>query len=387
MRSAATNFCALVALTSWVTAIAAVPSNAPPPVPGPAASEIKSPPTAVRSAPSRPMVAPALPPGLRLGRTDYVSATDVAAWLGLKVAWIDPQKRLALTDGTGNRAEFNAEGRETLINGLRVFLGHPTVLRDGKLYVSRIDALRCLAPLLRPGFGATLPAPARIIVLDPGHGGDDPGTENKAFGLREKILTLDVAQRSKKILEAAGFKVLLTRNADEALAANKMLDLALRPDFARRERADLFVSIHFNASAKDTRGTEVFTFAPRQQSSTDSWGMRQDDSETDEAPGNQFDHWNVVLAGAMHRNLLQTLKTEDRGKKIAHWAVLRTLTCPGVLVEPAIITNESDARRVATPEFRQQIAEALAAGVRQYVATLDSLRANPASASGGSPGR
>lgn len=386
MRSAAIRYCALVALTSWVAALAAVPSNLPP-ASGPVASDNNSPPVAVRAAPSRPMVAPALPPGLRLGRTDYVSATDLAQWLGFKVAWLDPQKKLALSDGVSNRAELVAEGRETLINGLRVFLGHPTALRDGKLYVSRIDALRCLAPLLRPGFGATLPAPVRTIVLDPGHGGNDPGTENKALGLREKILTLDVAQRAKKILEAAGFKVLLTRTADEALSANKMLDLALRPDFARREKADLFVSIHFNASAKDTRGTEVFTFAPRQQSSTDSWGMRLDDSETEEAPGNKFDHWNVVLAAAMHRNLLQTLKTEDRGKKIAHWAVLRTLTCPGVLIEPAIITNESDARRVATPEFRQQIAEALAAGVRQYVAALEPLRSNPSPAPGGSPAR
>lgn len=324
------------------------------------------------------MVAPALPAGLRLGRIDYVGASDVAAWLGLKLAWIEPQKKLALTDGAGNRAEFTADGRDSQINGLRVFLGNPAVLRDGRLYLSRIDATRCLAPILRPGFGAASPAPPRIIVLDPGHGGIDPGTENKAFGLREKVLTLEVAQRAQKLLVAAGYKVVLTRSGDEALSANKMLDLALRPDFARREKADLFVSIHFNASAKDTRGTEVFTFAPRQQSSTDSWGLRQDDSEMEEAPGNKFDHWNVVLAAAMHRSLLQTLKTEDRGKKIAHWAVLRTLTCPGVLVEPAIITNESDARRCATPEFRQQIAEALAAGVRQYVATLDSLRAGAA---------
>lgn len=369
MHSAATCLGTLVALAAWTTAGAAQPP------PAPTRADSSAPGQAVRSAPSRPLVAPSLPAGLRLGRVDYVAATDVAQWLGLKVAWVDPQKKLALTDGAGNRAELVADGRDSQINGLRVFLGNPAVLRDGRLYVSRIDAMRCLAPLLRPGYGAPPPVPPRIIVLDPGHGGLDPGTENKAFGLREKVLTLEVAQRAKKLLEATGFKVLLTRNGDEAMSANKMIDLALRPDFARREKADLFVSIHFNASAKDTRGTEVFTFAPRLQSSTDSWGLRQDDSETEEAPANKFDHWNVVLAAAMHRNLLQTLKTEDRGKKIAHWAVLRTLTCPGVLVEPAIITNESDARRCATPEFRQQIAEALAAGVRQYAATLDSLRA------------
>lgn len=368
---------------TWAAATLAAAVEPPRPTAGPAATEPSAPPAAVRAAPSRPLlppIAPALSASLRVGRTDYVSATDLAQWLGLKAAWSEVQQKLVLSDGSGNRAEFTAESRDSQINGLRVFLGHPALLRDGRLFLSRTDVTRCLAPMLRPGLGATAPASPRLIVLDPGHGGIDPGTENRAFGLREKTLTLEVANRTKKLLEAAGFRVLLTRNGDEALSANKLLDLALRPDFARREKADLFVSIHFNASAKDTRGTEVFTFAPRQQSSTDSWGLRQDDSEAEEAPGNRFDHWNVVLAASLHRNLLQTLKTDDRGKKIAHWAVLRTLTCPGVLVEPAIITNEADARRCATPQFRQQIAEALAAGIRQYAATLETLRAGAAPA-------
>jgi N-acetylmuramoyl-L-alanine amidase len=254
------------------------------------------------------------------------------------------------------------------------------VLRNGHLYVSRTDAERALAPLLRPGLcGAPPPAP-KIIVLDPGHGGDDPGTENRALGLTEKVLTLDVALRLKKLLEAAGYKVVLTRTGDEALAGNKAVDLALRPNLANREHADLFIGIHFNAAAKDTRGTEVFTYTPRAQHATDRWGeLGQVDTalETGEQPVNRFDPWSAALAAALHQQMLQTLQTEDRGKKIAHWAVLKTLNCPGVLVEPAIITNDADARRVATPAFRQQIAEALAAGVRAYVATLDTLRLPP----------
>lgn len=230
-------------------------------------------------------------------------------------------------------------------------------------------------------FGAALPPAPKIIVLDPGHGGEDPGTENKALGLSEKVLTLDVAERTKKLLEAAGYKVVLTRTRDVSLSPNKTIDLALRPDFANREHADLFISIHFNAATKDTRGTEVFSYAPRAQRSTDSWGLRVDDAVNEEAAANRLDHWNTVLAAALHRSLLKTLKTEDRGKKIAHWAVLRTLSCPGALVEPAIITNEADARRVATPAFRQQIAEGIAAGVQSYVAALDELRPKPQAAS------
>ncbi len=343
-------------------------------------------PTTVRAPPARPFVTPALPTGLRLGGVDFVTATDLALWLGCKGTWTDPLRTLKLIDKSNpaNRAELTADSREAGVNGLRIFLGEKVFQRDGHLFISRTDAERTLAPLLHPGLTSTLlPAP-KIIVLDPGHGGEDPGAENKAFGLKEKILTLDVALRLKTLLETVGYKVVLTRESDTALSGNKALDLALRPDFANRAHADLFISIHFNAATKDTRGTEVFTYAPRAQHATDWWGqLSHDDTalELNDQPVNRFDHWSATLAGALHRQILHTLKTEDRGKKIAHWAVLKTLKCPGVLVEPAILTNEDDARRVAMPAFRQQIAEALAAGVRDYVTTLDSLRPKPPIAS------
>ena len=377
MSPAAMRLAALGALIGLSGALAQPAKNPTPAEKNPPFTPVPSKAEApARAAPTRPLLTASLPTGLRLGGIDYVSATDFEVWLGLKGAWLEPLRKLALTDKTNaaNRVEFNADSRDTTVNGLRVFLGTPTVLRAGKLYISRIDAERCLAPLLRPGLGAELPPAPKIIVIDPGHGGEDPGTENRALGLTEKILTLDVAQRLKKLLETAGFKVVLTRTRDVALSPNKILDLALRADFANREHADLFVSIHFNAATKDTRGTEVFSYAPRTQRSTDSWGTHVDDSVVEEAAANRLDHWNTLLAASLHRGLLKTLKTEDRGKKIAHWAVLRTLACPGALVEPAIITNEAEARRVAVPAFRQQIAEGLATGIQNYLATLEALR-------------
>jgi N-acetylmuramoyl-L-alanine amidase len=369
MFSAATRLAALGALFVSSGALAQNEKGA-------ALAEKSPPPASVRTSPTRPLLAAALPTSLRVGKIEYASVTDLATWLGLKGGWTDPNKKLVLVDKTNaaSSVEFAADGREANVNGLRVFLGMPTIVKDGRFYVSRIDAERCLAPLLRPGIGAAVPAAPKIIVLDPGHGGEDPGAENKALGLTEKVLTLDIAQRAKKLLEAAGFQVGLTRTRDVSLSPNKAIDLALRADFANREKADLFVSIHFNAAAKDTRGTEVFSYAPRAQRSTDSWGTRVDDADSEIAPANRLDHWNTVLAGALHGSLLKKLKTEDRGKKIAHWAVLRTLACPGALVEPAIISNDAEGRRVATPAFRQQIAEGLVAGIRDYVATLDALR-------------
>jgi N-acetylmuramoyl-L-alanine amidase len=345
---------------------------------------VEAPPRVTPTRPAGPAFNLGSLPVTRFGGLDYVSATDLASRLGLKAAWTEPGKKLLLTDAT-NRALLEADERDAPVNGVRLFFGWPVRARGGQLYVSRVDAERVFAPLVRPGLGVALPPAPRTIVLDPGHGGRDDGTENRALGLKEKVLTLDVALRLKKLLEAAGFRVVLTRATDESLADKKDVDLALRADLANRAGADLFVSIHFNAAAKDTRGTEVFWFAPRTLRSADSWGPGYNDAFTDDAPANRFDHWNVVLGAALHRELLRTLATEDRGLKMAHWAVLRTLNCPGVLVEPVILSNDSDARRAARPEFRQQIAEALAAGIRSYAAMLAPVRLQPSPAPAVSP--
>lgn len=169
---------------------------------------------AARTAPSRPdiLTAPqntaASLPTRKFGQVDYVDLTAGAARLGLKVTWLERGKRLALA-GAGTAAEVMADTRDARVNGLRVFLGDPPVGSGGSLLISRIDFERSLTPLLRPGFGVTvLPVP-RTVVLDPGHGGNDTGTSEN-----EKGFALEVAQRARKVLEAAGYRVVLTRERD-----------------------------------------------------------------------------------------------------------------------------------------------------------------------------
>lgn len=336
----------------------------------------------VRAAPSRPGApATTTPPPPRAAKAraavEYVPLGSVAAHLGLKLTYPVPGRKAVLS-APGARIEVELDSRDILVNGLRVFLGDPVAYERGRLGVSRIDFDRCLAPMVRPGFGTSAPRPPKIIVLDPGHGGRDEGTQNQKLGLKEKVLTLDVALRLEKLLKAEGYTVLLTRTTDRELSPRKELDLTMRAEMANRAHADLFLSIHFNAAPKNTHGTEVYTYAPARQHATVWWSeMAKSDDDIEDAPQpvNRFDHWSVVFAQALHRELLHALKTEDRGKKIAHWAVLKPLDCPGVLVEPAIISNDAEAKRAADPAFRQQIAEALAAGVRSYTATVDSIRA------------
>lgn len=346
---------------------------------------------AVRATPSRPGNAAVSPPPApassstavalrKIAGIDYVSTVDVAANLGLKLTWLERGRKILLA-GNSARAEIENDTRDITVNGLRVFLGDPVVDAGGQLYVSRVDFERCLTPLLRPGHGVTARPALKTIVLDPGHGGKDNGTS-----ALEKTYALDVAQRVKKLLEAAGHQVVLTRDSDV------FLDLPERSAIANANRAGLFVSIHFNAIARDrkTSGVELFTFAPQYQRSTNAWSPGAgNDTEREAAPVNRHDHWSVVLAHAIHRRFVNDVKSFDRGKKIAHWGVLRGLTCPGVLVECGFLTSDAESRKIATPQHRQKLAAALAGGIRDYAATAESARpqASAAKARGRASGR
>jgi len=317
-----------------------------------------------------------------LGSADYINVIEVSRLLGSQLIWKERGRKVILQNGSA-RAELEADARPAKVNGLRVYLGHRILSSSGQLSVSRIDFERCLTPLLRPGFGVALPSSPKIIAVDAGHGGEDPGTSNPKVHVVEKEAALDVARRLEKRLVELGYKVVMTRTRD-VLLGPKSEDLIRRAQIANRAHADLFVSIHFNAVLKDveaTRGVEVYTYAPAHQHSTDSWSESDKDDPdflTTDQPANRFDHWNTVLAQALHRALLDELKSEDRGKKIMHLGVLRWLKCPAVLVEPAFLTNDAEAARVATPAYREAIAQALASGISHFAAQLESLRA-PAS--------
>ncbi len=329
----------------------------------------------VRAAPVRPGAAPSTPssaaskaapaPARKLAPAERVPVGQIASRLGLKLTERNDGLTVTLA-GSGVRAELEGGSREIKVNGLRVFLGYPSIMVKGDLNLSRIDFERCLTPLLRPGFGVWIPSRPTVVALDPGHGGHDQGTSSL-----EKTYALDVAKRAKKQLEAAGYEVVLTRTDDV------YLELAERAEIANNRGADVFISIHFNALPNDrkTSGVEVFTFAPQNQRSTDSWSLgKSDDTEEAAAPANRYDHWSSVLAAAVQNRFVDDLKAFDRGKKIAHWGVLRMVRCPSMLVECGFLTSDVESRKIATAAYRDDIAQALCDGVRDFTATLETAR-------------
>ena len=349
------------------------PPLAPPVPPAPLAIKVESAP--VRAAPTRP-AAPVLWAVTRLRNIDYVSVREVARRFGLKPDWVKAEQVMTLGDAHGLRFTFESNQNDFYFDGMRVFMGRPVLLHRDSLWVSLLDVIKLVAPLFRPADHlALLPMTApKTIVLDPGHGGIDPGTENKRVGINEKSATLDVALRLKKILEPQGWRVLLVRTEDRELSRDKKTDLLMRNDFANRNNADVFLSIHFNSAERAT-GVETYTLPPQFMLSS---GDETGDGMTNVAyPGNRLDYANLLVGEQLHRALLAGLKTPDRGFKRARKAVLRMLDCPGVLVECAFLSNDAEARRVATPEFRQQIAEALAAGLKNYAEALAVLQPAP----------
>src|SRR5882724_2157666 len=168
MPPAASRFRAFSAWTFLLATCALVASRA-----AAAATEpsLKNGDVSGRTAPTRPGATPAAPElrtSFRVGEAEFVSAADMAVALGLSGTWTEPRRKLTLIDKADptNRAEIEADGRNAIVNGVRVFLGDKSVLQKGRLYLSRTDVERCLIPLLRPGFGVVEPDIPKVIALD-----------------------------------------------------------------------------------------------------------------------------------------------------------------------------------------------------------------------------
>ncbi|ATC64838.1 cell wall hydrolase [Nibricoccus aquaticus] len=325
-----------------------------------------------RSTPSRPAAGGASASSaagvVKLGGIDYVDAAAFGKKAGLKAVWIKAGERLSLRSDT-TRVDLEVDSREVMVNGVRVFMGEGARLHKKTVRISKIDAERLLLPIVRPASVTAAVPQLRVIALDAGHGGRDPGKENKKLRVNEKTFTLDVVKRAEKLLTQQGYKVVLTRKSDT------YAELGDRPAAAARAGADLFISVHFNAVAANVErvsGTETYTMTPQyQRSASDS---TRDSMDAIANPGNVNDHWNALLGYHMQRAMLADLKTSDRGLKRGRLAVLRLATCPAVLVEAGFLSNTSEAKKIATAEYRQKIADAIADGVKAYAAALATAR-------------
>jgi N-acetylmuramoyl-L-alanine amidase len=303
---------------------------------------------------------------VRIDGVEYDTVASFAAGLGLKSKWTEPQKALLL-QSEWTRLELNNDSREVRLNGIRLLLGDGTVMHRGELMLSSTDERAFLGPILSARKVTGLVPGVRTVVIDAGHGGKDSGTSNKKLGLHEKGFALEVARLLKRELEAAGFSVIMTRDDDT------FIPLPDRPAIANKRRADLFVSVHFNAiDNASISGTETYVLTPRGQRSTGAEGRSASDNEL--LPGHANDAWSSILGYRVHRRLITDMGSFDRGLKRARYLVLRELDCPGILVESGYLTNDSEARRIASPEWRARLAKSIATGIIEYREALQQAR-------------
>ncbi|MEI8340645.1 MAG: N-acetylmuramoyl-L-alanine amidase [Verrucomicrobiota bacterium] len=284
---------------------------------------------------------------------DHVTLNNVSQFYGLGSV---TRVHNDLTIGTYGRSLRGAVGsNELYINNLKFILSYPIADHNGEPIVSRMDLTKVIEPVLRP---SRIKGAEKVdtIVLDPGHGGHDNGATS-IWG-NEKNFALDVALRAKSILEQHGFKVFLTRSADY------FVPLEERVRFANRHSNALFIAIHFNSGGPAASGLETYTLAPRGVPSMMADGPRI--SDLDLCPGNAKDSENMALATATHASLVSHSLLYDRGIKRARFVVIRDITVPGVLVEGGFLSNPSDSRKIATTQYRQNMAFCIAAAAQNY---------------------
>lgn len=220
------------------------------------------------------------------------------------------------------------------------------------------------------------------VVLDPGHGGEDPGAIGRR-GNYEKHVTLSVARRLKKLIDAEpNMRSVLTRDGDY------FIPLGQRVQKARRVQADLFVSVHADAFIKPTaRGSSVFVLSENGASSTAARWLADRENAADLIGGANFSAKDPHLAKTL-LDLSQTATINDSlklGKHVlgelgrintlhkgrveqAGFAVLKAPDIPSILVETAFISNPEEEKRLVDEDYQDQLAEAVLRGIKRYFA-------------------
>lgn len=179
-----------------------------------------------------------------------------------------------------------------------------------------------------------LPYAKADIVVDAGHGGDDGGAF--AESVIEKEINLEIAKKTRKLLQEAGYDVAMTRKGD------RFVELSERARFANKKKAKIFVSIHCNSSEEPAEGIETFY-------------------------GTGKDNGSYELANMIQEELIQRTGARDRGVKEAKYTVIMKTNMPSVLVETGFLNDENERTRLSSEEYQNHIAEAIAEGIGRYL--------------------
>lgn len=254
--------------------------------------------------------------------------------------------------GAKNRlVSLRASRQDFYVNNYRYVLSYPVQERSGQLYLSTVDLKKLVDPVLRPRLKHA--QQITTIVLDPGHGGHDSGARSPYA--REKDCNLALALKVRDLLRRAGYKVVMTRDADFFLRLDE------RVAIANRTPNSIFVSIHHNSGGSAASGIETFTLAPHGTTSPFARTRR-----TEELSGNNQDSENIALATAVHSRAVRSTSAIDRGIQRARFSVLCTIRRPAILFEGGFVSHPQEGVKIASDSYQNTLAQSICDGIVSY---------------------
>lgn len=221
-------------------------------------------------------------------------------------------------------------------------------------------------------FGLT----AKTIVIDPGHGGKDPGGMGSG-NLREKGIVLSISDKLREVLTAKGYTVLMTRETD------RFIPLKKRTEFATQHKADLFLSVHVNA-AENSRANGVETYyldvtstdkaaekIAAQENANSGYSIQELDTLLKGLIRQSKSEDSKRLARHVQQALVRTTGAVDRGVKHARFVVLIGTKVPAILIEAGFVSNPVEGGKLTTTAYQYKIATAIAQGVDRFLGKTD----------------
>lgn len=283
---------------------------------------------------------------------------------GINVKEGKPQKKVSAKEQ--KTAQKKADNKQT---------AKVTAGKNSSAQLSKDDV-----PTLASKIASQLGLKVKTIVIDPGHGGKDPGAINN--GIKEKDFNLDVAKRLASVLKSAGYTVHLTRSSD------KYVGLYERTDIARKHKADLFISLHANSSKNKnaegfetyyldfTKDAEVIRLAAIENAGVEKRGL----GEMEKILGDMLLKARIQeskrLASKVQHSAVRKVskagyKVRSNGTKGAPFHVLIGSSMPCVLIEMGYTSSATEAKRLSSDKYKNSLAEGIANGIHQYAKDLN----------------
>jgi N-acetylmuramoyl-L-alanine amidase len=312
----------------------------------------------------------------------YIPAETLAQAYNLKLYWDPFTKKLTLKKDS-KEVKLMVDSSVVLLNGTVYSLDKEVKFYRGQVVIPQSFVRNKLSFFFKEEYTSKRPIsvrrvilPIKSVIIDPGHGGKDPGAIGRK-GLKEKDVVLDIAKRLKRKLNALGIDVILTREDDRFISLYQRSNIAN----TNAKEMDFFISIHANASrSRWVSGVEVFYLSElidddsRSLKAAKNYDLNlKEDFSGKYTPAILWDlifrnnrKSSIELSQQISHALSKDLSQKNRGEKPARFYVLKGTNIPAILIEAGFISNPREEKKLENAFYRDKIAQAIAEGIMQY---------------------